>query len=124
MKKINSIFLELKESMDKSKFETFLQKKIQQFEEDISENDNENTTFDENIFNDLDFNIEKIIKNTEECLEFVNFYLEPKGFIKSILNYLFNDSFGSLFELRQRLMSVFNCKEEFLISKDNYKLET
>ena len=45
----------------------------------------------------------------KQAIEFVNFYLEPKGFIKSILNYLFNDSFGSLFELRQRLMSVFNC---------------
>jgi hypothetical protein len=119
MKKMNSAFLDLKASIGKSKLEEFLQNKIK-----IKENLPLGEEEDNNNNNNIDSNLNEIIENLKNCLELINNYLKPKGYIKFISNYLFNDSFGSLFEMRQRLKNEFNCYDKILRTKDNKILET
>ena len=112
MNKINSAFIKLKESLNESQLEEFLIKKIQQYESA------------DQIISFEDLNLEKIIENLEKSLEIISDFFEPKGIIKGIFNYLTNDSFGSIYEMRQKLICEFKCVDTFLITKDNKKLET
>jgi hypothetical protein len=126
MKKINSIFLDLKDSIYNSKFEEFLLYKIEIQKEEVIELKNINSLEEtyNNINSNLDSNLNKIIQNLEKCSEFINDYLEPKGCIKYIYNYLFDYSFGSLFEMRERLKSQYNIYDKILLTKDNKILDT
>ena len=96
-------------------------------EEILYENMKENGTQDKLIeFNDinLDMKIDKIILNSEICLKYVDDYLYPKGCKNIILCYFTNDSFGSIHEMKYRLLNDYLCQELYLVTPDKFNLET
>ena len=106
----------LKDNISESQLEDLLIENIKDMElsERFIEFRNEN----------LDFSVEKIIKNSEKCLEYILGFLEPKGFKNVIISYFMNDAFGSIYEMKYRLLNEFKCAEQYLLTPDKCKLET
>lgn len=72
----------------------------------------------------LDIQLQKIVSICENCLQLIDNFIEPKGFKNRILNYFINDAFGSIYEMKYRLIEEFNCTEQFILTSDKFKLET
>lgn len=106
----------LKESISESQLEELLIENIKDMElsERFVEFRNEN----------LDENLQRIISSCEKCLEYIDGFLEPKGIKNSIISYFMNDAFGSIFEMKYRLLNEFKSTEQYLLTPDKCKLET
>lgn len=106
----------LKESIAESQLEEVLIENIKDMElsEIFVEFRNEN----------LDENLQKIISSCEKCLEYIDGFLEPKGIKNAFVSYFMNDAFGSIFEMKFRLLNEFKCSETYLLTPDKFKLET
>ncbi len=72
----------------------------------------------------LDSLLIKIISVCEKCLERIDNFLQPKGIKNILMNYFMNDAFGSIYEMKYRLINEFKCTEEYLLTHDKYRLET
>lgn len=116
MNKISLNLITIREKIKESRIEDILTDNIKKA--DLSDNlydfRNEN----------LDILISTITESSERCLCYIDNFLAPKGIKNIIENYFLNDAFGSIFEVKYRLVSEFKCSEEYLSTPDRYKLET
>jgi hypothetical protein len=73
--------------------------------------------------NDLDICIDKITHNLSKVEDNLKEYMLEGGVFSMIYNFLFNDMFGSLNQLKIELLSRFNCEEVKIPTHDNLKLD-
>jgi len=106
----------LNDSIDESQLEDLLIENIKDMELSERYVDFRNENLDENL--------QKICSSCEQCLEYINGFLDPKGIKNAIIGYFMNDAFGSIFEMKYRLLNEFQCTEQYLLTADKYKLET
>jgi hypothetical protein len=72
---------------------------------------------------DLDIWIDKILSNINNVEYNLKEYLLEGNVFSIIYNFLFNDMFGSLNQLKIELVSRFNCEEVKITTFDNLKLD-
>ena len=94
----------LKMSIDDSKIQKIIEGSIKELESSKRKKSIEirSRSLDKNI-KKIQYNIQHILSNID------NFLLKGNIFIK-VLNFLFNDTFGSLMQLKCELMSRFNAE--------------
>jgi hypothetical protein len=67
----------------------------------------------------LDSQIKKIILGIEKIEENLDDFLLKGGLFRRIKNWLFNDTFGSLFQLKAELINRFNCETVEIFTQNN-----
>jgi hypothetical protein len=71
----------------------------------------------------LDGFIKKMNNNLCKIEEIVDEFLLKKGYFSILKNFLFNDTFGSLYQFKIELLNRFNCEEVKINTVDKIKLD-
>jgi hypothetical protein len=71
----------------------------------------------------LDGFIKKILANIDLIEDNLNDFMLKKGFISKIYNFMTNDMFGSLRQLKVEILNRYNCEEVKITTHDNITLD-
>lgn len=104
-------FNKMKLSIDDSKLLRYLQNTLKEMELKKRKliTDFRNSNLDDSLL--------EIKKNATNIIKYIDNYLLRGNFFKNCINFLFNDSFGSLYQLKHELISRFNA-EQFKVPLD------
>jgi hypothetical protein len=71
----------------------------------------------------LDGHIKKITTNIEKVEDNLDDFMLKKGFASKVYNFITNDMFGSLRQLKVEILNRYNCEEVKITTHDNITLD-